>query len=107
MIRHSVDAFRGFPPTSVCKQVFGKFAKDPHFPIVFVFYGVSAVGTKWETGKPSSPGSKPGALPLTDPRSCSRAALRESNPPVQPTMLRTVPEADALCQSAKGAQGGR
>ena len=33
--------------------------------------------------EPPSPGSKPGSLPLADPRSRSKSALRESNPPRQ------------------------
>ena len=41
--------------------------------------------------EPPSPGSKPGGLPLADPRSRSKSALRESNPPRQLGRLAPLP----------------
>ena len=53
--------------------------------------------------EPSSPGSKPGSLPLTDPR-ISKSALRESNPPRQVGSLEPLPlgQGHVLHQSCGG-----
>ncbi len=58
-----------------------------------VFYRdtILAQQARGEGIEPSSPGSKPGGLPLTDPR-VNESALRESNPPGQ--LGRLVPSAD-------------
>ena len=58
--------------------------------------------------QPPLPDSNSGGLPLADPRtSRTRSALRESNPPVRPTNLRSVPEAGAFAARPKARSSKR
>ena len=63
---------------------------------------VIATEVRGEGFEPPSPGSKPGSLPLADPRS-TRSALRESNSPRQLGRLEPLP----LGQGHVKAEGGR
>ena len=56
--------------------------------------------------EPPSPGSKPGGLPLTDPRS-RKSALRESNPPRQLGRLEPLPLGQGHVSNPGGRRGIR